>query len=892
MGEAAEVGWGAWPLVGRDRELAVVARALASGRSLVIVGEPGAGKTRLVRDGLASTATPETVIEVSPTEVLAAMSRISRASPSPVLRVVVDDFDVVDPTARTTLTDLARSGAIRLVAITTGGAGASDLVPLWKEGLADRVDVPPLSRASFDELVQSVLDAPVERGTLDALWRTANGNVLVLREVLIDAMEGGTLRKDAGVWFASESLVVGRSRLRELVESRIGRLTPDEQQVVDLLAVGHSVGLRLLEELVDFEAVARLEERGLLRVEHESRGRRVTVRLSQPTYGEVRRTSLAVTRRHDLLRRLGAAVEGRRARRTGDAYRLAAWGLETGSGDPALFLRAAYEVSTVAHELQVAALDRSSSGSMTVDTGGARVGDLALRFCLAALDTGGGAFAARYALRAATMANDRSTAARVRRQLEALSTDEAGLAAAVYEIAYSQLILDVDGHGALATIDAASARISDDAQLRRLRFARARVLADWSAGQDARDELEAIRFDAAQDARRRAAATGLLALVEGIVGRCEEANEAAQEALDALQALGPLPGDVDASTVAVFRVHALRLAGRLGEAQIALDQTMLTHYPVITVSQRGQLRFIAGEIALVTGEVMAAERSFREAAACFRLEDTAGLTSLAAAGLVLARTQLGDVDGATQMAEAMHAEPPRFPLVAAVVEVATAWFEATSGRHRSARDGLVQSIARHLEAGRLTIVIRQAHELARLGFPEDAVEPLAFAQRAGCDAAWLDAMRAFAEGSRAGDGTRLDAVSEQFAAVGAVLWAAEASLLAAPCHREAGLLARAKASRARADVLLGSCPGVTTFIVASADAPPALTRREHEVAMLAGAGLSDRDIAARLFISVRTVQTHLANAYGKLGARRRTELPGLLRASSLAERARNTQSTT
>ena len=50
-----------------------------------------------------------------------------------------------------------------------------------------------------------------------------------------------------------------------------------------------------------------------------------------------------------------------------------------------------------------------------------------------------------------------------------------------------------------------------------------------------------------------------------------------------------------------------------------------------------------------------------------------------------------------------------------------------------------------------------------------------------------------------------------------------------------------------------------------------LSRREREVLSLLPSGATNKDIAGRLFISVHTVERHLANIYTKLGIRGRAE---------------------
>jgi DNA-binding CsgD family transcriptional regulator len=50
-----------------------------------------------------------------------------------------------------------------------------------------------------------------------------------------------------------------------------------------------------------------------------------------------------------------------------------------------------------------------------------------------------------------------------------------------------------------------------------------------------------------------------------------------------------------------------------------------------------------------------------------------------------------------------------------------------------------------------------------------------------------------------------------------------------------------------------------------------ITRREMEILGLVAEGMSNREIAAKLFVSENTVKTHCSRAFDKLGAKRRTQ---------------------
>jgi DNA-binding CsgD family transcriptional regulator len=83
-------------------------------------------------------------------------------------------------------------------------------------------------------------------------------------------------------------------------------------------------------------------------------------------------------------------------------------------------------------------------------------------------------------------------------------------------------------------------------------------------------------------------------------------------------------------------------------------------------------------------------------------------------------------------------------------------------------------------------------------------------------------------------------------------------------------------SQARSDVLRRGCVDAATPLLAATVVTVELTAREREVAELAAAGRSSREIAALLGRSVRTVENHLQRAYEKLGISGRADLAATL----------------
>ncbi|MFZ2116671.1 MAG: helix-turn-helix transcriptional regulator, partial [Pseudonocardiaceae bacterium] len=138
------------------------------------------------------------------------------------------------------------------------------------------------------------------------------------------------------------------------------------------------------------------------------------------------------------------------------------------------------------------------------------------------------------------------------------------------------------------------------------------------------------------------------------------------------------------------------------------------------------------------------------------------------------------------------------------------------------------------------------------------------------------AAAAHAAGLAADDCAALHAASVRLEKMGALLLAADAAAHAASAHGRHQQRGSAQAAATRAHQLAEASEGARTPALAAVAAPLPLTSREREIVALAAGGLSNRQIADRLIVSVRTVEGHLYRACGKLGATDRTELAALL----------------
>ncbi|MGH3790342.1 MAG: AAA family ATPase, partial [Pseudonocardiaceae bacterium] len=320
-----------WTLTGRDSELQFIAERLTGGesRSVVIAGPAGVGKTRLAREALAAAKrcgrvarwaagtsvaagiplgavahlVPALATVSDPLTLLQrAGSAIAEQGKGHRLVIGIDDAHLLDELSVTLLHQLALTRAACLVlTVRTGESTPDPVVTLWKNGLADRLELAQLPRVDMDRLVTDVLGGVVDSRTIERLWRATRGNALFLRELVEGGCETGALRTRDGVW-RWEGRMEPTPRLREIVQAQLGGLGADERTALELLATDEPLGLGRVASLINPEVVAVLERRGLVTVVNS--GWRAEVWLAHPIYATVVRDQLPEANACQLRRRL------------------------------------------------------------------------------------------------------------------------------------------------------------------------------------------------------------------------------------------------------------------------------------------------------------------------------------------------------------------------------------------------------------------------------------------------------------------------------------------------------------------------------------------------------------------------------------------------------------
>ena len=117
---------------------------------------------------------------------------------------------------------------------------------------------------------------------------------------------------------------------------------------------------------------------------------------------------------------------------------------------------------------------------------------------------------------------------------------------------------------------------------------------------------------------------------------------------------------------------------------------------------------------------------------------------------------------------------------------------------------------------------------------------------------------------------------DRYEEIDVLMLAAEAAAELADIYRARAEARLATAAQQRSAELAERAGGLHTPALARGQGIEPLTAREREVALLAAAGRSGRDIGDRLGMSTRTVDTHLARVYRKLGIAGRSDLTGAL----------------
>ncbi|GIH95750.1 LuxR family transcriptional regulator [Planobispora siamensis] len=853
-----------WPFAGREAEREQVAAALL-GRSVLISGPAGVGKSRLASEVAAAFTGRGEVVRVGATRAaqtiplgvfapflprgeagsnLLGWAGEAILSLDPVL-LVVDDAHLLDAASAVLVHQLA--GDLRVLATVRTDRDCPDPVTaLWKDDLADRFDLAPLARDKVTEVLVAALGGPVEPATADRLYTLTQGNPLLLRELVTAARDGSALAPaHGGVWrLCGEVPYV--PRLIELIERRMGRLGDDETAVMEFVALGEPLDVAVLTTLTGRETVERVEARGLIRVAAD--GRRTVVRLAHPLYGDAVRARLPGLRSRRRHRDLAESIETLGARRREDVLRIAQWRLESGVvPDPAPLVRAC-RLAWAAHDYS-----------------------LAIRLARASFEHGGGIDSAIMLGTLFNYAGRPAEAEAVLARVWEHPCDERQRTELALTRAWSLGL----GLGRIEEAVGLLSRIRDEVtEVKHRQDLTLLMLINMSNDSSPREILTLVEALLAEPPATAAISAQALNTRAAALGLCGRYREALAEARRALANVGDW---LEIVPVIVMPLHgnwaiSAMCMGDLTEMEAAADS--------LAGMLEGQREFPQAVHALVFYRAMAARLRGRPVEAAQLLRDSGpgalgGATGMCLLEYAQALALSGDVHGARQALEQARTTRTRFFLTERMLLAVTEpWVSAASGELTRAVELAVAAAAAAHEAGAVAFETVALHDLVRLGAPGRAVDRLAeLAELQDGDLAQVFAAHALA--AARGDGPGLDAVTSDFERLGFLPYAVESAAQAAEAFRRAGRAASARRASARAGALASRCEEFRTPALARLTVPE-LTRRQEEVARLAATGLTNRDIAERLVLSVRTVQNHLQDVFNKLGVSRRTDLGPLL----------------
>ncbi|GAB5076922.1 helix-turn-helix transcriptional regulator [Arthrobacter sp. AD-310] len=789
---------------------------------------------------------------VSPVAVLRSMwtyfEGLKAGNPGHVL-LVVDDAHHLDDASAGVLADLISAGWASVVAAARPRPGLPQpLDQLWYDGLAERVDLRPLNREQIEEVLEHLLDGTVPAATIDTAWSASGGNPRLLDALLHDAAEAGILSKRNGIWILLGSLPADGARLTAVVAKDHLRRQPEEQEAIKLVALAGPVGRKVIEDICGAPVVRSLLDQQMV---VENSGVPAELSLWNSLFAHAIRNTISVSRSLQLQEKIRAHQDGAVLRGEG-RLRSVEWALECGLKVPdADMLEAAGDA------LQLFRND--SARSIAVRVHDPELAPLARAVQARALYNEGA-----YADAAALL-------------------DSCWLQLARRSEGPAVLLLRVSAHqGAGHQLAAVAEDVCEQAKLHpeALQGWPAEILQLLKAGGEVDHKLLAARVEDIRGRAGSGAGQPVTAVGEALLAHALTAAGRPADGLDAAllaaSELVPLEGSLFFFPEFVLgRLVTSYLAmGEWESAGRELDNYAEAHAAGAGTFD-GSLQLLRGYSLLRQGRMERAYQLLLPAVEALRLNDPLQLFRFGSALGFYVAARLGDAAQAKRLEQdykdAVAGGPAHDPLAAAYA-AAAAEYLSRDGKGLATLHTMMTAAEAAGRAGHLLELLAVCWDLG-----DPSVIPMVQDAARHVQGRWAAAMLTLATSWEAADGDALMETAAALEEAGFVNLAREAYARASSVLEQAGERRRSRqavALREKCDHELGERFREGRFIAAA----PAvhLTRREQDIVELAVQGLTDREIAQRLMVSVRTVEGHLYRTYVKLGVRSRDELESAL----------------